>query len=80
MKKKKIISIYDPIISYRKINKLKKHEVKFQNYFVSIGRLTKQKNLFLLLGAFKDLYNEKNLEEKLIIIGDGELKIKFKNI
>ncbi len=77
IEKEKIISIYDPIISYRKINKLKKHEVKFQNYFVSIGRLTKQKNLFLLLGAFKDLYNEKNLEEKLIIIGDGELKDKI---
>ena len=77
IEKEKIISIYDPIISYRKINKLKKHEVKYQNYFVSIGRLTKQKNLFLLLGAFKDLYNEKNLEEKLIIIGDGELKDKI---
>ncbi len=77
IEKEKIIPIYDPIISYRKINKLKKHEVKYQNYFVSIGRLTKQKNLFLLLGAFKDLYNEKNLEEKLIIIGDGELKEKI---
>ncbi len=77
VEREKIISIYDPIISYRKINKLKKHEVKYQNYFVSVGRLTKQKNLFLLLAAFKDLYNEKNLEEKLIIIGDGELKEKI---
>ncbi len=77
IEKKKIFSIYDPIISYRKINKLKKQEVKHKNYFVSIGRLTKQKNLFLLLSAFKDLYNEKNLEEKLIIIGNGELKEKI---
>jgi glycosyltransferase involved in cell wall biosynthesis len=77
IKKDKILSIYDPIISYKKIHKLKKEEVEFDNYFVSIGRLTKQKNLFLLLKTFNDLYQEKKLEEKLIIIGDGELKIKI---
>ena len=53
IEKEKIISIYDPIISYRKINKLKKHEVKFQNYFVSIGRLTNKKIFFYYWALLK---------------------------
>ena len=72
--KKKIVTIYDPII---KLKKLKKNDIEFSDYFISVGRLTKQKNIFLLLDAFKDLYKEELINEKLIIIGDGELKNKI---
>ena len=46
---------------------------KFSNYFLSVGRLTKQKNYSYLISEFANfLKNNKN--EKLLIIGDGEEK------
>ena len=46
--------------------------MKLSNYsfFLSIGRLTKQKNHELLI----NLYRKYEIEEKLLIIGEGELK------
>ncbi len=71
---KKIVLIRDPVIDIKSVRKnLNKNSIEFNNYFLSVGRLTKQKNHILLLKAFKDIYN-KNKEYKLIILGDGELK------
>ena len=73
---KKILSIIrDPIIDYKKINflKRKKIENKFlqKKYFVSIGRLTYQKNfLFLAQCLKKILKKEKNFI--FLIIGEGQ--------
>ena len=39
-------------------------------FFLSVGRLTKQKNHELLI----NLYKNYKIKEKLLIIGDGELK------
>ncbi len=72
--KEKIITIYDPVIKVKEQNKLKALKVDLKDYFISVGRLTKQKNFLFLIKTFKKLYDEKLVNEKLIIIGEGELK------
>ncbi len=74
---KKLVLIRDPVINIKTVRKnLNKNTIDFDNYFLSIGRLTRQKNHTLLLKAFKHIYNQ-NREYKLIILGDGELKNKL---
>ncbi len=64
----------DPVLFEEEIKKLskEKNNSKLTNYpfFLSIGRLTKQKNHELLI----NLYKNYKIKEKLLIIGDGELK------
>ena len=64
----------DPILFKEEIKKLKKVNDKSKlinhSFFLSIGRLTKQKNHELLI----NLYKKYRIKEKLVIIGDGELK------
>ncbi len=73
---RKILSIIrDPVIDHKKINFLKKEKIekKFsqKKYFVSIGRLTHQKNfLFLIQCLRKILKEEKNYI--FVIIGEGQ--------
>ena len=75
--KEKIITLHDPIIFISEIIKFKKEKIsKFmekENIFVSIGRLTNQKNHLLLIKMFSQL-NEKDNKYFLYIIGDGENK------
>ena len=63
----------DPVLFEEEIKKLSKEKSnsKLHNYpfFLSIGRLTKQKNHELLI----NLYKKYKIKEKLLIIGDGEL-------
>ena len=69
----KIFLLYDPVISPKLIQEKKKiplNNFKLDNYFLSIGRLTKQKNFIFLVNAFKKFNKNKNY--KLIIIGEGE--------
>ena len=80
LKKKKIFDeeklflLQDPVIEIKTVRKkLNKNSIDYNNYFLSIGRLTKQKNHILLLRAFKEIYYQ-NKKLKLIILGDGELK------
>lgn len=72
---KKILSlIRDPIINHKKIDLLKLDAIEGQflgkKYFVSIGRLTKQKNFLFLVKCLKNFL----IEEKkyiFLIIGEG---------
>ena len=78
---KKILSIIrDPIIDHKKINKLKKEKIekKFlkKKYFVSIGRLTKQKN-FLFLAKCIKIIVKKRRNLIFLIIGEGNNRIKI---
>lgn len=73
-----ILTLYDPVIFHKEMNKLKKKKIiepdKFKkNNIIMLGRLTKQKNYPLAINSFKtiiksypDLY--------LNIFGEGELK------
>lgn len=79
----KIRILRDPIISISEINFKKKElinnkTISKNNTIISIGRLTRQKNFELLLEAFKDI-SLKEPKLNLVIIGEGELKIKLQN-
>ena len=74
----KLKVIYDPILEIKEIHKklnyqIEKNLLNNKNYFLNIGRLTKQKNQALLINVFsKLLKNNNNLY--LYIAGDGEEK------
>jgi glycosyltransferase involved in cell wall biosynthesis len=72
--RKKLFTLYDPIISTKEIALKKKEtyegQLDLKKTFVAIGRLTKQKNFLFLISNFikfnkKEYYN-------LLIIGEGE--------
>jgi len=71
----KIKLLRDPIINCKKINYLKKKNITIiptnENFYLSIGRLTEQKNFEFLINTFAKNYKLFNIK-KLIIIGDGE--------
>ena len=73
--KEKLVILRDPILSIAEIIKKKKKELDEnlpkEDFILSIGRLTKQKNFSFLLKAYSKLKLE-NLS--LVIIGKGELK------
>ena len=46
-----------------------------KDFFIAVGRLTKQKNFIYLISEFKKFLNIYP-NEKLLIFGDGELKKK----
>ncbi len=68
----KIKVIYNPL-DLKEITNLKKAAFmndKFSKYIIACGRLTKQKDYPHLLKAYSLIY--KNIEEKLVILGEGE--------
>ena len=72
----KLELLYDPVLNLKDISNKKhkiipEHYLKKEKYFLSIGRLTKQKNFNLLLNAFRKILHN-NKQYKLVIIGDGE--------
>ena len=75
----KIKLLYDPIISIKEINEKKKQlYTKYSNYYLSVGRLTKQKNFLFLCKVFKKII-EIDKSIKLLIAGEGEDKVKINN-
>ena len=80
--KEKLHFLPDPILSMKDFvkKKLVPLEGSYLNkkYFISVGRLTKQKNFGYLIDEFKKFKN-KNPEYNLLIFGDGELKQKLQN-
>ena len=73
----KLSLVYDPIISTKEINfsrrkeKIDNFDFKDKNYYLAIGRLTKQKNFSFLIKCFNELIKTKN-DLRLLIIGEGE--------
>ena len=81
-KKDQVVFIPDPIINIKKVNILKREKLEIKltkPYFLSIGRLTKQKNHIFLINFFS-----KNLDylkdNNLIIIGQGELQSTYNKL
>lgn len=68
----------DPVIDINEIKKLKYKKVKKtfskNDYFLTIGRFTKQKNYELILKTISEF----NLKENFLFIGEGELKNNIK--
>ena len=81
---KKISLLYDPIISTKEINKnlqrelIEEKKIRDKNFFLAIGRLTKQKNFMFLIECFNELIKKNNLIN-LVIIGEGEEFKSLKN-
>ena len=80
VEKSKVIYLPDPVIEINEIFKQKNNnstDIKIKkNFFVMIGRYTRQKNHLLAIRCFKELI-KKNLDINLIIIGNGELKNEY---
>ena len=76
----KLVLLNDPIITPSEIVKKKNEKSKIQeNYFISVGRLTKQKNFeFLIKNISKKI--KKNSNILLYIFGDGEEEKKLRNL
>ncbi len=74
----KIKLLNDPIISVKEINKKKNEKIDLNNFYLAVGRLTKQKNFMFLCKAFKEIIKENN-QIKLLIAGNGEEEVKLKN-
>lgn len=79
-KKNKIIFLRDPIIDHELIKKMKKKKIENhfikKKFFVSIGRLSRQKNFLFLVKCLKKILEKEKL--LFLIIGDGEEKKKIK--
>ena len=82
----KIIFIRDPVFSIKDLQvineKNKTNQIEYKNFYLSIGRLTKQKNFEFLVKCFSKLVkNDPKL--LLLILGEGErrknLERKIKN-
>jgi len=77
----KIFFLPDPIIDVKEYLELKKkyptkkYNIR-KNFFLSIGRLTKQKNFFFLINEFEKFCRVSD-NFNLVIIGDGEHKYKL---
>lgn len=77
----KIFFLPDPIIDVKEYLELKKkyptkkYNIR-KNFFLSIGRLTKQKNYFFLINEFEKFCRVSDNFD-LVIIGDGEHKYKL---
>ncbi len=73
--------LYDPVFILQDIRKKKQESIedfnlKKDDYFLAIGRLTKQKNFIFLINCFSKLIKDYP-DIKLIIIGTGEEKEKI---
>ena len=75
--KDKLIFLPDPIINIKEYKNKKKNSqtdtINFhkKKFFISVGRLTKQKNFSYLIKEFKK-FSEKNMDFDLLIFGKGE--------
>ena len=87
--KDKLVLLRDPIINIKKYLKKKnkietinydvKNFVATGNFFLLVGRLTKQKNFLFFLDCLKEI-ELKNKNLNFLIIGDGEEKGKLKKL
>ena len=75
--------MFDAILNVKDITR-KKNKTNYENYgkikknyFLSAGRFTRQKNFIYLIREFGKFLKEYP-DEKLLIIGEGELKKKCK--
>ncbi len=79
--KNKFRVLRDPALDIKDIQKQKREtEVKFdKEYFVSIGRFTKQKNYTFLLKGLNEFYKNKDANFLFLIVGEGEEKSELNN-
>tara|TARA_Y100000591_G_C21816903_1_gene691266 strand:- start:653 stop:1801 length:1149 start_codon:yes stop_codon:yes gene_type:complete len=73
----KLELLYDPIVHTRYLSKMKREKFsKLDEFYLAIGRFTKQKNFLFLIKCFQQIC-KKNPNSKLIILGKGEKRQEF---
>lgn len=82
---KKFEILYDPILDIDKIkdkinSPIEESFLKNNDFYLSVGRLTKQKNFIFLVNQFKKIIKDVNKDCKLVIIGSGEDHSKLKRL
>jgi glycosyltransferase involved in cell wall biosynthesis len=79
--KHKFKVLRDPVIYVKEISKLKNDndEISYKNYFLSIGRLTKQKNYHFFLQFLKECHQKKYSNYIFLIAGEGEEEQKIRD-
>ena len=76
----KLELLYDPIIHTRHLGKVKKEKfLKPDEFYLAIGRFTRQKNFSFLIKCF-EVICKKDQNIKLIILGDGEQRKNFQKL
>tara|TARA_B100000900_G_scaffold79224_1_gene63672 strand:- start:4379 stop:5539 length:1161 start_codon:yes stop_codon:yes gene_type:complete len=81
---RKLFLLHDPVFIYKDLVQKKEEPIdndlnfKKNDYFLSIGRLTKQKNFIFLLKCFSKIIKD-HKDIKLAIIGVGEEKNQINN-
>ena len=82
---KKLFLLRDPVFRIKEVKKKRKETfinefgIKKNDYYLSIGRLTKQKNFTFLIKCFSKIIKAQN-NVKLVIIGVGEDKEKIDDL
>ena len=72
--------LYDPVISMKEIAEKKSQNISsYNDDFIAVGRLTKQKNFGFLIKNFSEVVKINN-SLKLSIFGEGEEKKKLTNL
>ena len=68
----KLELLYDPIVHTKQLGKIKNEKLhNTDEFYLAIGRFTKQKNFFFLIKCFEAIHKS-DPNSKLIILGDGE--------
>ena len=87
-KKNEIVSVYNGV-NFTKFSNLEDQVVPEEidlyfrskgKIFLSIGRLSSEKNFSLLIQAFSKYFIKNNVDDKLLIIGEGKEKEKLKKM
>ena len=76
---RKDIFLPDAVFStefFRKQIEIQDNDKLEKNFFLAVGRLTKQKNFSYLIDEFVE-YNKINSNQKLLIFGEGEERLKL---
>ena len=76
--------LYDPILNVKEIKKkqtelIDEKSILNNEFYLAIGRLTKQKNFLFLIECFIEIIKQ-NKNIKLVIIGEGENRSILKNL
>ena len=73
----KLELLYDPIVHTKQLGKIKNEKLhNTDEFYLAIGRFTKQKNFFFLIKCFETIC-KRDQNIKLFILGDGEQRKKF---
>ncbi len=73
----KLELLYDPIVHTKQLGKIKNEKLyNTDEFYLAIGRFTKQKNFFFLIKCFEAIHKS-DPNSKLIILGDGEQRENF---